>query len=331
MVLNGRLILLFGMPRSGTTWIGKIFDSHPETLYRHEPDSWGRLNAVPLLAEPEAAERYREPVTRFVDQLAAIRAVKVSATLPVFKKRYYSRLDHLLQLASVKGAKAAAKLVGEFPVPLPRPRGAAPILVWKSIESLGRLGALARLYPEAVGIHIMRHPCGYVASVKRGEAKRKFSDTELASEDYGLFQQLLQTPQAQRRGLTEQDLRDMHPVERLAWRWLLYNEKAMEDIEGARNCRTLVYEDVCKSPEGATRSLFEFAGLDWNDQSGAFVGASTASDRDAYYSVYKDPLRAANKWREELSAEEARRIWSVVENTAPGAKYAGEDGQRSVA
>jgi hypothetical protein len=33
-------ILVFGLPRSGTTWLGKIFDSHPETLYRHEPDSW---------------------------------------------------------------------------------------------------------------------------------------------------------------------------------------------------------------------------------------------------------------------------------------------------
>ena len=31
-------ILLVGLPRSGTTWVGKIFDSHPSTLYLHEPD-----------------------------------------------------------------------------------------------------------------------------------------------------------------------------------------------------------------------------------------------------------------------------------------------------
>ena len=43
-------ILLFGMPRSGTTWLGKIFDSHPLVLYRHEPDTWQRLTDVPIVA-----------------------------------------------------------------------------------------------------------------------------------------------------------------------------------------------------------------------------------------------------------------------------------------
>ena len=47
--MNQPLILLFGQPRSGTTWIGKIFDSHPDTLYRHEPDSGSALKSIPLI------------------------------------------------------------------------------------------------------------------------------------------------------------------------------------------------------------------------------------------------------------------------------------------
>ncbi len=31
-------ILILGAPRSGTTWLAKIIDSHPDVLYRHEPD-----------------------------------------------------------------------------------------------------------------------------------------------------------------------------------------------------------------------------------------------------------------------------------------------------
>ena len=49
-------LLLFGMPRSGTTWLGKIFDSHPRVLYRHEPDTWQRLTDVPIVAGRDARE-----------------------------------------------------------------------------------------------------------------------------------------------------------------------------------------------------------------------------------------------------------------------------------
>jgi hypothetical protein len=32
------LILILGLPRSGTSWLGKVFDSHPDVAYLHEPD-----------------------------------------------------------------------------------------------------------------------------------------------------------------------------------------------------------------------------------------------------------------------------------------------------
>ena len=44
--MNLKPSLLFGMPRPGTPWLGKVFDSQPATLYRHEPDSGGALDGV---------------------------------------------------------------------------------------------------------------------------------------------------------------------------------------------------------------------------------------------------------------------------------------------
>ena len=32
-----RCILVFGMPRSGTAWIGKLFDGHPDALSKAVP------------------------------------------------------------------------------------------------------------------------------------------------------------------------------------------------------------------------------------------------------------------------------------------------------
>ncbi len=44
-------ILIVGLPRSGTTWIGKLLDSSPLTLYLHEPDSFFRIPCLPYAPE----------------------------------------------------------------------------------------------------------------------------------------------------------------------------------------------------------------------------------------------------------------------------------------
>ena len=40
-----------------------------------------------------------------------------------------------------------------------------------------------------------------------------------------------------------------------------------------------------------------------------------------YYSVVKDPLKAATKWKDELSPADIERIRSVVAKTQPGGLY----------
>jgi hypothetical protein len=314
------LILLFGLPRSGTTWAGKILDSHPDTLYRHEPDSWGRLGEIPLLPEVTTTPERAEVIRAFVAQLPHMRATKVAGSLPVFPKSYRSPLMGQLHRAGVLAAKAMARLTGELPVPdLTRYRKAERlVLVWKSIESLGRMGLLARTLPEARGILLVRHPCGFVASVLRGEQSRHFTSDVPASEDYGIFEVLLATSPAVRRGLTLADLRAMRPEERLAWRWVLFNEKAMEDIGGLEGYEVIRYEDLCRDPKGVTARMFDRVGLPMSDQTRAFLAESSQTNRDGYFAVYKDSARSAARWEGELDSEVARRIQEVARGTKPG-------------
>jgi len=205
------LVLLFGMPRSGTTWIGKIFDSHPDTLYRHEPDSRGTLNEIPLLAAVERAEAYREVIERFVRNLPDLRQAKVSGSLPVFAKSYYSPLSLTLRRAGIFGVKLLRRAFWDVPLLQFSDYSKFPQIrvVWKSIESLGRLGIIARVSEPCVAIQILRHPCGYVASVLRGEARKSFESVEQSSEDYGVFEILCETPQARAYGLSLRTLEEM--------------------------------------------------------------------------------------------------------------------------
>lgn len=318
-----RLIMLVGQPRSGTTWLGKIFDSHPDTLYRHEPDTARRLS-MPLLPAVGDAERYREECERFVEDMPMMRSTKASTKLPLFPKSYYSPVRFLLFRAAVLAAKSAERFVRDLPVPAFADFDAIPGLpvVWKSIESIGRVGVFARLLPEARFIILVRHPCGFIASMLRGETSGSFVSSTPAAEDWEIFEMLIETAPARRRGLMLADVRKAHPMERMAWRWLLPVEKALEDIEGLDNCHVVRYEDICLDPTVVTRRLFEQARLPWSGQTEAFLAASTAADDDNYYSIFKNPVRSVNKWRQQLATADIERILSVIKASGAGALYA---------
>jgi len=306
------LTLLFGMPRSGTTWIAKIFDSHPDTLYRHEPDSGGTLNEVPFFPKADQWEKHHPAVESFVRDLLAMNSSRVAGSLPIFRKNYCSDPRLIFQRAAIMATRATEALGWELPIPPIADQTARVHLVWKSIESTGRLGLIARALPECRAILILRHPCAYIASVLSGESQQRFTDSSPASEDYEIFEWLLA---ASRRGSNHPSLdalKRLEPVERLAWLWVLTNEKAMADIAEMENCAYVRYEDVCAEPFAKAWEMLNFAGLIWDTQVKNFIQQSTSRHSDRYYSVFKDPAVAASRWRSNLSQENIARILKIV-------------------
>lgn len=318
-----KLIILSGLPRSGTTWVGKIFDSHPLTLYRHEPDSWYRLNAVPLGPDVVAADEYRDMIGDFIGGIESMMATKVAGSLPAFPKHYYTPWIFQFRKLWIAGAKVLGTALGELPIPPFVDYAHYPeiVLVWKSIESTARLGVIATLFPETRIIHLVRHPCGYVASILRGEAARKFTEVAPSNEDLGIFDTFLDTPQARSHDLNLDALAAMHPTERLAWRWVLFNEKAMDDLHGLGNAMTIRYEDLCQNPMSRTKEAFEFSGLSWNDQTERFLTKSTSANNDSYYSIQKNPQEASTRWQTQLSPRDIELVEGVVKETTPGRLY----------
>lgn len=312
------MILVFGLPRSGTSWIGKIFDSHPDTLYLHEPDKHVHLPDVPMLlpVEPRAA------LDPFLKRVLSNRAPGVTGKLPHFPKSYRSRTQHLIRSAIGYAAKMIPRrLANSIRVPDLVDAGVCPRkLVWKSINSVGRLGALAHRLPEARCVLLVRHPCGQIASVLRGYASGSIHGPP-PSEHYQVFETLLETTPARARGLTLSALRALHPVERLAWRWVLFLEKAVADIAGLAQCQLLRYEDLCAAPLAGARELFGFTRLSWHDRTERFIRESTGGESDRYFGLQKDPMRSASKWRKELSAADAQRILDITRDSPAGRLY----------
>src|SRR6476620_5127954 len=113
-VTTPNLLLLFGAPRSGTSWIGKIFDSHPMTLYKHEPDSLGF--DVPLIPQLEQADELRKPIGDFLRRLPGMSNAHVSGRLPIFRKQYRSGVAQRLHEMSVLAAVPGSSINRRFPI-----------------------------------------------------------------------------------------------------------------------------------------------------------------------------------------------------------------------
>jgi Sulfotransferase family len=326
---DGCLVFLFGLPRSGTTWIGKLFDSHPRTLYKHEPDTFTHLQTMPWAPGVAETEKLRAMADHFLSLLPNINTTYVAATLPVFRKEFRSRLQFGLHLFSVLTAKLGKRVAGEFPVLPLAEYGKIPGLrvVWKSVNSLGRLGVFLRVARERRAIVIFRHPCGLIASIKHASMSGVHIRTN-PSEDYGIFEQLARSNPGRRHGVTLDNLRMMLPIERLAWKWVLLYEKAMEDTEGIDGVSFVRYEDVCLDTKRCTRAMFEFCGLPWSSQTSEFIERSTKhrkaerwslmrvlESRSGYFSIFKDPVDCATKWRSQLSPEEIDRVYGVLRSS----------------
>ncbi|ANM31264.1 hypothetical protein ABI59_19335 [Acidobacteria bacterium Mor1] len=287
-------------------------------MYRHEPDSY-LLPDVPLMIPRADLDRYNDELADYLERLKQVRTLKVTTKLPLFNKSYYRPIRRRLRYAVVAAAKVGSRVVKNIQVPdLIDGDKANCRWVFKSIESLGRMGAFARARPESRFIHIIRHPCGVTGSILRAIAGAKFTSDTPIHEDWGIYEMLAETDEAREYGIDMDRLRGMHPVERTAWNWVLLNEKALNDTRDLPNCKAIRYEDLCERPIETSKELFDFAGLHWHRQTEGFLDQSTSSEQSSYYSVYKDPLKAAMKWKHEMHADDIARVFDVIAETQPG-------------
>jgi hypothetical protein len=311
-------VFIIGVPRSGTTWLGKIFDSHPWVLYRHEPDAVippGFPSFCPAAEIPQHADAMR----RYVAALTAVRQVKTSGTRPIFAKPYQHRPAALVRRLLAIGLRvgeavpAAGSWAKRVPIPDLIARDAARITyVVKSVSLIGAVGLLASAVPESRIIAVFRHPCGHVASVLRGAAAGR--------QRGGLFgPRVLTTPRARELGMMRTDYDALPVLDRWVWAWAFAHAKLFAEVGSLPNVRLVRYESLCAAPLDEGREALAFAGLSWTRETGRFIAATTRSARrERYFGLFRDPMEAATKWRRELSADQIARITGIVEEVLPG-------------
>src|SRR5262249_18420052 len=144
------------------------------------------------------------------------------------------------------------------------------------------------------------------------------------------------THPARQHGLTMKHLMSISPAERLAWRWVVMYEKALEDIRGLAGCMSIRYEDVCVDAERYARQMLEFCNLSWPAATSDFIRNSPATESKKYYGVFKNPLKSAMRWQTDLDENTIESIYRVVkqsdlEHLYPREERIGEPASRTLA
>jgi len=313
-------ILVFGMPRSGTTWIGKIFDSHPDTLYLHEPDTEEKITELPRFVRPNQYKQYQQFTSEYVQQLTNKTSLRVNGKLPLFNKHYCSPILNLFLKLNIYVAKFIEQTnlkIGLINY-IKFLKDKTYIIVWKSIESMARVGLLLEADKDLKLVYIIRHPCGQIASVLAGEKKKYFSSSAPISEDFAYFEALSDIKLAEQQKYTLDDVRAMTQVQKLALRWAMINDQAIEAIENyAERAIVVRYEDFCTDPVKKTKQVFKEMELPWNKKTEHFLGGID-QESESYYSVKKIPEKAMNKWKEQLTTEEITEIKDIVLTSKSG-------------
>lgn len=310
--LAASAILVLGSSRSGTTWLAKIFDSHPDILYRHEPDELTRPNS-----DLDPAEQ----ISTWLRQ----QGLRTAAKRPNFPKSWRpialeaTRRSLALVLTTVQRLPVMSQVTAGLRLPDLIPPGG-----WRSVRAAVKLvnwnGTLAaRTMPDMRCVFIIRHPCGQVASLLAGRAARQFGQAADGSDSP--VDLVAAARGAAQRGIDSSTFNSLPDAAKYAWAWLAFNEPAVNALRVLPNARIVVYEDLCRRPESVSRDLFVFAGLGWHPCTAKFLANSTRHDRPAgYYDVFRATGLVADRWRQTMSQQDQDAVSAVI-SASPLARF----------
>ncbi|MDX9785223.1 MAG: sulfotransferase [Desulfobacterales bacterium] len=269
------VVLVIGLARSGTSWLGKILESDPHVMYRYEPNNLKKCDLfIPLQQLIEKEGCTKKASAMLVDAFKGTALLKNAHTTghktpskklfmdlnlyPLTKLFPLILSDRFFKLFyKNRGIKFVSKIV-EFDWGID----------WIS-SALGR--------PKI--IFIIRHPCGNVLSYVEGKK-------------YGMGKQ---------------------GVEGWAKIWRsVHEEQGLPDRVSIPNFKLVTYEALCLDPIEKSKEIFEFLNWDFTEKTKDFLLKSTDRETDGYWGIRKDPVKTAFKWKENLAREEIEKIYSIV-------------------
>ncbi len=288
--MTERAILVTGTHRSGTTWVGDTLCLSPFAQYVHEP--FAPMNNRSLLSSP--------PTIRYLHQR------------PESQGPYIQDVQRIVELRPrwlpVAQRAKTARDFGNLLV--------QAVTTWRTRNRGGRAvikDPFALLSAEwlqertgAIPIVLVRHPAGFVSSIKRLnwrlDEKWLLCQQELMAGDLRLFRdELLEAT-------------NLDTVDHACLIWRALNSVVARLENDHPGWKVMRYEDLALDPLTGFESLYEYCGLAWDSSIRDEVAARNSSTNPADEAgagpggTSRFSRRAIWTWLNRLTDEEINRI-----------------------
>jgi hypothetical protein len=304
-----KLALLLGSPRSGTTYLAKLLDRHPAVGYLHEPLSKGsRLlihKAIGMACRGESLD-------------AALRKdliLDLVQHFPCFAKPPSYRKDFERLRFIVASGWWLHYLWKVHPGYVQRYLDLRNLKLLLLKDGLAPFSYELCQALDARMIVLLRHPCGVVNSMLRGEQIGAMNPIH-ADQLWARAQSLLAA-----WGYTQADLQGMQRDELHALRWLIDNHHVLAWLDDPA-VKVVVYRDVVQEPWRICAELLPWLDLPTDSVTLSRMQRRTFSltewarglfgSRYRYYGIHARASELDRAWCRELPAEAIARILHVV-------------------
>jgi hypothetical protein len=307
------VILLLGSPRSGTSWLAKILDTHPEVWYVHEPLSKSSRERVRALTN-----RLKEGALSEAERLELHTEVcwaETQCKLPPFFPKAWRWTPACVLSATTLAVKISGSGKALFGFWFSPPAHARFDLLVKEVDLQGLVSRVVQGLEPAWLIIIVRHPCAVVAS--RLEGLRLGM---MGSFRAGWWER--HRDRCEELGYSGAAVQKMQDYEFFALAWLLQNLEYQKAAHDLPQSLTVIYEDLCRDPRLIAGGAFAALGWEPNATTNDFIERSTQPGsaqrfkrwlrgRRSYYDLYKDPAKTCGAWRDLLTMEQQERILAI--------------------
>lgn len=296
--MSGQPILVTGAHRSGTTWVGRMLASNPQTAYISEPLNVQHRRGV-----------YRADVKHWY---AYITEENEAEYMPAFQELLKFKYNFFSELGSLRSRKDFMRMGRDFFVftkgitRKQRPLLKDPFAVFS-----------APWFEEKLNCNVVitvRHPAAFASSLKRLNWPFDFHD--LLNQRM-LMRDHLEADRADMESITTDDIIGQSA---LLWRMIYRFVHSTRSLFPRFNI--VRHEDLSLDPVNGYKALYESLGLNFTEEVKHTILNSSSSEnptelsKKKVHSVKLDSRANMDNWKKRLTADEITRIRKMTEDVS---------------